>query len=175
MANFGPLTTEIGLPVWGTPANFNRFRVLAALLHGTLLVGVSEPVRRWIEGATYIRQGDHHVGPHSSLIIIRSSPLARRWPNGLELRCVVGTSTKFFRFRSNLVCGWTSTSDHTCAPVWSRPDLRSRSRSLWSCKNCTFLGLSTSPFSRGAQNWWLVVIVWDLVYMPVGAHFRISF
>jgi len=34
--NFGPLAAEIGLPVWGTPANFNGFRVLAALLHGTL-------------------------------------------------------------------------------------------------------------------------------------------
>ena len=39
MANFGPLTAEIGLPVWGTPANFNRFCLLAALLHGTLVVG----------------------------------------------------------------------------------------------------------------------------------------
>jgi len=36
MANVGPLTAEISLPVWGTPANFNRFRVLAVLLHGTL-------------------------------------------------------------------------------------------------------------------------------------------
>jgi len=32
MANFGPLMAEIGLPVWGTPANFNGFRVLALLL-----------------------------------------------------------------------------------------------------------------------------------------------
>jgi len=32
MANVGPLMAEIGLPVWGTPANFNRFRVLASLL-----------------------------------------------------------------------------------------------------------------------------------------------
>ena len=32
MANFIPLTAEIGLPVWGTPANFNRFHVLASLL-----------------------------------------------------------------------------------------------------------------------------------------------
>jgi len=33
MVNFSPLTAEIGLLVWGTPANFNRFRVLASLLH----------------------------------------------------------------------------------------------------------------------------------------------
>jgi len=29
---FGPLAAQIGLPVWGTPANFNGFRVLVALL-----------------------------------------------------------------------------------------------------------------------------------------------
>jgi len=34
MANFGRLTADISGPVWGTPANFNWFRVLAALLHG---------------------------------------------------------------------------------------------------------------------------------------------
>jgi len=34
--------TEIGPVVWGTPANFNGFRVLAALLHSTLVAGVSQ-------------------------------------------------------------------------------------------------------------------------------------
>jgi len=32
MANFGRLEAEIGSGVWGTPANFNEFRVLASLL-----------------------------------------------------------------------------------------------------------------------------------------------
>ena len=41
MVNVGPLAAEIGPVVWGTPANFNGFRVLVALLHGTLVVGVS--------------------------------------------------------------------------------------------------------------------------------------
>jgi len=35
MVNFDPLTAEIGSGVWGTPSNFSRFRVLAALLHDT--------------------------------------------------------------------------------------------------------------------------------------------
>ena len=35
MVNFGPLVAEIVSLVWGTPGNFNGFRVLAALLHGT--------------------------------------------------------------------------------------------------------------------------------------------
>jgi len=36
MVNFCPLTAEICWRVWGIPANVNGFRVLAALLHGTL-------------------------------------------------------------------------------------------------------------------------------------------
>jgi len=64
MANFGPLAVEIYWRVWGTPANFNEFRssILAALLHGTLVVGVSQTLRRWTEGAAYILQGGHHAG-----------------------------------------------------------------------------------------------------------------
>ena len=41
MVNFGLLAAEIVSLVWGTPANFNGFRVLAALLYGTRVVGVS--------------------------------------------------------------------------------------------------------------------------------------
>jgi len=62
MVNFGLLTAEIYWRVWDTPANFNRFRVMAALLHSTSVVDVSQTLRRWTEGATYVRQGDHHVG-----------------------------------------------------------------------------------------------------------------
>jgi len=46
MVNFGPLLAEICSLVWGTPANFKWFRVLAELLHGTLVVGVSQNLRR---------------------------------------------------------------------------------------------------------------------------------
>jgi len=55
MANFGPLAAEIVSLVWGTQANFNGFRVLAALLH-------SQTAALNIESATCIRQGSHHVG-----------------------------------------------------------------------------------------------------------------
>jgi len=37
MVNFGPLAAEIVSLVWCTPGNFNGFRVLAALLHGTIV------------------------------------------------------------------------------------------------------------------------------------------
>jgi len=40
MVNFNLLAAEIISLVWGTPGNF-RFHILAVLLHGTLVVGVS--------------------------------------------------------------------------------------------------------------------------------------
>ena len=61
MVNFGPLAAEIGSGVWGTTANFNGYRILTALLHGSQVVSVSQTLRRRTEGATYV-QGDHHIG-----------------------------------------------------------------------------------------------------------------
>jgi len=70
MVNFGPLAAEIGPVVWGTPANFNGFHVLAALLHGTLVEGVSQTLRRSTEGATFIRQGGHHAGHWPTFLVL---------------------------------------------------------------------------------------------------------
>jgi len=82
MVNFGLLTAEICWRVWSTPANFNGFHVLAALLQGTLVLGVSQTLRRWAEGATYIRQGGHHVGRWTAFLVLYVSiisPLCRRY------------------------------------------------------------------------------------------------
>ena len=70
MVNFGLLTAEICWRVWGTPANFKGFRVLAALLHSTVIVGISQTLRHWqwappIFGRAAITLG---IGPHSSFI-----------------------------------------------------------------------------------------------------------
>jgi len=48
MVNFGPLAAEIDPAVWGTPANFNGFRILAALLNGSQvgLLDFSQTLRR---------------------------------------------------------------------------------------------------------------------------------
>jgi len=69
MVNFVPLVAEIVSLVWGTPANFNGFRILAALLHGTPVLGVSQTLRHWTEGATYIRQGGHHIGHWPTFLV----------------------------------------------------------------------------------------------------------
>ena len=54
MVNVGPLTAETGLGVWGTPANFNDFHVLASLLHQCC--------------ATEVNQTLHDVWPSSGLV-----------------------------------------------------------------------------------------------------------
>jgi len=67
MVNFSPLTAEIVSGVWGTPANFNGFSVLAALLHGTLWASaklcVFEHKAPPIFGRAVITLG---IGPHCS-------------------------------------------------------------------------------------------------------------
>ena len=64
------------LIIWWTSAcgwdqsGFNGFRVLAVLLHGTPAVDASQNLRRWTEGATYIRQGGHHVGHWPTFLVL---------------------------------------------------------------------------------------------------------
>jgi len=74
MVSFSPLAAEIVSLVWGTPANFNSFHVFVSLLHGTLVVGISQTLWRWTEGATYIRQGGHHVGHWPTFLVSFLSP-----------------------------------------------------------------------------------------------------
>jgi len=86
MVNFGLLTAEICWRVWGTPANFNGFRLLAVLLHGTLVVGIRQTFRHWTEGATYIWQGGHHVGHKAHILVSnvrnrKRSLSSKQWQN----------------------------------------------------------------------------------------------
>ena len=69
MVNFDPLTAEIGSGVWGTPANFNVFASWQRYCTHSKL-GVIQTLRRWTEGATYIRQGGHHVGYGPTFLVI---------------------------------------------------------------------------------------------------------
>jgi len=68
VVNFGLLLVEIVSLVGGTPANFNGFRVLAALLHCTVVVGAAklcgvEQMAPPILGRAAITLG---IGPHCS-------------------------------------------------------------------------------------------------------------
>jgi len=95
MVNLGPLTAEIGSGVWGTLANFNGFRVLAALLHGTLVLGVSETLRRRTGGATYIRLGGHHLG-HWPTFWLANVKSRSRWLYAVARPSVVCLSSVTF-------------------------------------------------------------------------------
>jgi len=92
IVNFGLLAAEIVSLVWGIPANFNGFHVLAALLHGTLVVGVSQTLRveqraSLIFDRAAITLG---IGPHSSfLIILFSYGWCRAFQCRLNIYCCV--------------------------------------------------------------------------------------
>ena len=47
--------------------------------YSTVVVSLRQTLRRWTEGETYVRQGDHHVGigPHSSYKFIAQSDIQR--------------------------------------------------------------------------------------------------
>jgi len=71
MVNFGPLAAEIVSLVWGTAGNLNGLLILAALLHSTLVVGVSQTVALNRERhLQYIRQGGLHVGHSPKFLVI---------------------------------------------------------------------------------------------------------
>ena len=52
----------------GHPGKFQRVSRLVTARH--LVVGVSQTLRRWTEGATYVWQGDHHVGHWPTFLVL---------------------------------------------------------------------------------------------------------
>jgi len=94
MVNFGLLTAEIRWRVWGTPADFNGFCVLAVLLHGTLVVGVSQTLRHWTEGATYIRKGGHHFGHWPTFLVYFSQVMTSYQENNQTAYCVLNADNR---------------------------------------------------------------------------------
>ena len=73
MVNFGLLAAEIDPVVWGIPANFNGFRVLAVLLHGSQVVSVSQTLLCGVEQRAPPMFGRAtitlDIGPHSSFCV----------------------------------------------------------------------------------------------------------
>ena len=94
----------------GHPSKFQRVSRLGSVTARHLVVGVNQTLRRWTEGATYIRQGGHHVG---------------HWPTFLVTLYLLRPRE---RLRSNMmsmsVCGSVCLS--VCPPGYPRnhtPDL----------------------------------------------------
>jgi len=93
MVNFGPLAAEIVSLVWGTPGNFNGFRVLAALLHGALVVGVSQTAA--LNRGRHV----HSAGRPSRWALAHISRLAHI--SNLFLFPTIDVSTSLGRFSRN--------------------------------------------------------------------------
>jgi len=93
MVNFSPLTAEIGSVVWGTPANFNGFRVLASLLQlrrspeanklCTMFGRFHGPVH-------YIWQGGRHVWHRPTFLVVFKKP----HHSATLARCVVTVTVR---------------------------------------------------------------------------------
>ena len=124
MVNFGPLTAEIGWGVWGTPANFNWSRVLAALLRGTLVVGVSQTLRRWPEGATSIWQGGHHVGHWPTFLVLSLLTIALFLVLAPKTRTMLDTLGKWKRVVRACAKTWITTAWYN----WGKNERRGRKR-----------------------------------------------
>jgi len=71
----------------GHPSYFQRLPRLGSVTARHVVVGVGQTLRRWTEGATYIRQGDHHVGHWPTLLVIiitQKGPVRRRLTTKLK-------------------------------------------------------------------------------------------
>jgi len=58
----------------GHPTKFQLVSRLGSVTARHVVVDVSQTLRRWIEGATYVRQGDHHVG-HWPTFLVWNRPM----------------------------------------------------------------------------------------------------
>ena len=52
------------------PCKFQQVSRLGSITAGHLVVGVSQTLQHWTEGATYVRQGDHHVGHWPTFLVL---------------------------------------------------------------------------------------------------------
>jgi len=55
------------------PCKFQWVSRLGSVTARHLVVGVSQTLWHWTEGATYVRQGDHHVGHWPTFLVLLSS------------------------------------------------------------------------------------------------------
>ena len=72
-SQYGELRSTNGwdwLTSLGHPCKFQLVSRLGSVTARHLVVGVSQTLRRWTEGATYIQQGDHHVGHWPTFLVL---------------------------------------------------------------------------------------------------------
>ena len=126
MANFGPLTAELGSGVWGTPANFNGFRVLPSLLQRRRPVEANQtlqdvsPSPRLVHHILYIFSGSCPLTgfcpvQNSLYVQLLHSPTLAALLHGTPpasvsqaLRCGTGNGITELSQRAPPIFGWTA-------------------------------------------------------------------
>ena len=86
----------------GYPYKFPLVLRLGSVNAWHLVVGVSQTLRRWTEDATYIRQGDHHVGhwPTLLVVLVWAIIMSPTWPfTYWRCRCAMASPTRVSRPR----------------------------------------------------------------------------
>jgi len=71
-AQYGELRPASGWDPFGRlghPSYFQRLPRLGSVTARHVVAGASQTLRRWIEGATYVREGDHHVGHWPTFVV----------------------------------------------------------------------------------------------------------
>jgi len=76
------------------PCKFQQVSRLGSVTARHLVVGVSQTLRRWTEGATYIRQGDHHVGHWPTFLVLHCITLLE-WQTNFIIKLSVRTGCAF--------------------------------------------------------------------------------
>jgi len=164
IVNFGLLMAEICWRVWGTPANFNGCCVLAALLHRTLVVGVSQTTAlnrgrhlystgrpsRWalthISSSFSFPSLFHAHGHHYLIQLVCTQPpitgIPRRYWKHTTAMVEKRRGQTWWRRRS-------SATAQTSAAPWPERPCRCRGRTLpsrsWSCRTRASVGHCRQP------------------------------
>ena len=99
--NFGLLTAEICWRVWGTPANFNGFRVLAALLHGTLVSSGRQPNFAALNRGRHLYSSGRPSG--WALLLFVMVTLWNRADHYIFILFLLSSSSSFFFFFPRLI------------------------------------------------------------------------
>jgi len=132
-----------------------------------------------LAGSSKLMVGNDSMGPGLQLVGVRFSNKGITWlqtSRNVDITWISNGHISVLREVTVTRSGTLVVQQVVCMLMWPCPDprSRSRSRSFWVSENCTFLGLSPPPFWRGAQNWRLITIVWDLVYSFSEPYFWIS-
>jgi len=77
----------------GYPCKFQLFSRLGSVTARHIVMGVIQTLRRWTEGATYIRQGDHHVWHWPTFLVTFN--IACEFNNYFSFICVISETSLF--------------------------------------------------------------------------------